>query len=357
MPEKPHVLTLGTAGGPRWWGANPEGAIRCGISTAVVVGGRSYIVDFGRGAATQFQKAGLNIDDVEATFLTHLHSDHTVDLIGFMLFGWMMTDERSRPIPLYGPGDRGVLPLVSPMAEQKVEPIFDDLPTAGTVDMVSLLLRSHSTDVTDRMYDLLMPTPYSLWEPHDIAIPAGTGYHPNSNVSPAGMEPFKIFEDDRVRVTATLVEHPPLAPAFGFRFDTDEGSVTISGDTAPCENLVRLAEGTDLLLHEAIDIDGMKEVYRNTPGTPPESIDAAMQHHYQAHTTPRDAAEIADRAGARKLALHHLVPGSIGNHIITAAEENFPGTVLIPDDGEKIYFGERDPQRLIPSAAAAYSVL
>lgn len=355
MHEQPHVLTLGTAGGPRWWGATPNGVIRCGISTAVVVEGKSYIVDFGRGAATQFQKAGLDIDDVEATFLTHLHSDHTVDLIGFMLFGWMMTDNRTGPIPLYGPGDRGILPPINRVAETTVQPIFDDLPTAGTVDMVSLLLRSHSTDVTDRMYDLLMPSPYSLWEPHDIEIPAGSGYHPNTNVSPAGMEPFTIFEDDRVRVTATLVEHPPLAPAFAFRFDTDAGSVTISGDTAPCENLVRLAEGTDLLLHEAIDLDGMREMYMNNPGG--ESLEASMQHHYQAHTTPADAAKIAARAGARKLALHHLVPGTVGNHIVAAAEEHFPAGVLIPDDGEKIYFGNLESQSPLRSAPAAYSVL
>ncbi|MGP6175053.1 MBL fold metallo-hydrolase [Corynebacterium sp. A21] len=355
MHEQPHVLTLGTAGGPRWWGATPTGVIRCGISTAVVVEGKSYIVDFGRGAATQFQKAGLDIDDVEATFLTHLHSDHTVDLIGFMLFGWMMTDKRTKPIPIYGPGDRGVLPLVSPAAKKQVEQIFDDLPTAGTEDMVSLLLKSHSTDITDRMHDLLMPTPYSLWEPNDIEIPAGIGYHPNMNVSPAGMEPFTVFEDDRVRVTATLVEHPPLAPAFGFRFDTEVGSVTISGDTAPCENLVRLAEGTDLLLHEAIDLDGMKEMYEKSPGG--ESMDASMQHHYQAHTTPADAAKIATLAGAKKLALHHLVPGTVGDHIAAAAEEHFPSGILIPDDGEKIYFGNVESQSILRSESAAYSVL
>ena len=355
MHEQPHVLTLGTAGGPRWWGATPTGVVRSGISTAVVVEGKSYIVDFGRGAATQFQKAGLNIDDVEATFITHLHSDHTVDLIGFMLFGWMMTDKRTKPLPIYGPGDRGMLPLLSPVATEEVTPIFDDLPTAGTVDMVSLLLRSHSTDVTDRMYDLLMPTPYSLWEPHDIEIPAGTGYHPNTNVSPAGMEPFTVFEDDRVRVTATLVEHPPLAPAFGFRFDTDAGSVTISGDTAPCENMVRLAEGTDLLLHEAIDLEGMKKMYQSSPGG--ESMDASMQHHRQAHTTPEDAAKIAARAGARQLALHHLVPGTIGDHITAAAEKYFPAGVLIPDDGDKIYFGNGTSPEALTSAPAAYSML
>lgn len=72
-----------------------------------------------------------------------------------------------------------------------------------------------------------------------------------------------------------------------------------------------------------------------------------MQHHYQAHTTPADAAKVATRAGAKKLALHHLVPGTVGDHILAAAEEHFSSGVLIPDDGEKIYFG--DPYPSTPS--------
>ena len=69
------------------------------------------------------------------------------------------------------------------------------------------------------------------------------------------MDPFVVFEDSRVRVSAILVEHPPVAPAYGYRFDTDEGSVVVSGDTAATDNMRRLADRASLLLHEAIDLD------------------------------------------------------------------------------------------------------
>lgn len=78
-------------------------------------------------------------------------------------------------------------------------------------------------------------------------------------------------------------------------------------------------------------------------------------HGRQAHTTPADAADIAARAGARKLALHHLVPGTIDDHIHAEAARNFTGDVLIPDDGEKIYFGIPARLDLAPSQQPLYS--
>ena len=75
------------------------------------------------------------------------------------------------------------------------------------------------------------------------------------------MDPVVIYpEDDRgVSVTATLVQHAPVFPAFGFRFDTPHGSVAFSGDTGPCDNVVRLADGADILVHEVIDVDRLTE--------------------------------------------------------------------------------------------------
>jgi hypothetical protein len=82
----PHVVTLGTAGGPRWWNG-PDGAPRSGISTAVVVGDAVYLVDCGQGTGRQLAAAGLRLGQVRALFLTHLHSDHVVDLPSLLLFG------------------------------------------------------------------------------------------------------------------------------------------------------------------------------------------------------------------------------------------------------------------------------
>ncbi len=336
MDLSPRVITLGTAGGPRWWGARSAGRRRNGIATAVVVGTAVYLVDCGRGASGQFAEAGLDPNQLRGIFLTHLHSDHTVDMAGMLLFGWMMTGQRQgAPVRIVGPGDRGMLPPVNQHAEGDVKPLFADTPTAGTKDMVEHLFRAYSADLTDRMLDSLRPSPYTVFEACDIAIPAETGYHPNENATPEGMEPFTIYTDELVTVTATLVAHPPVAPAFAFRFDTAEGSVTISGDTAPCANLVRLARDTDLLLHEAIDMDWAANSYADVD----EATRAAtIEHHRKSHTTPRQAGELATAAGARALALHHLVPGNAEPAVWRSAEETFAGPVFVPDDLETISF-------------------
>jgi ribonuclease BN (tRNA processing enzyme) len=347
--HSPRVITLGTAGGPRWWGPDAAGCRRNGIATAVVVGPAVYLVDCGRGASTQFAEAGLDVEQLRAVFLTHLHSDHTVDLAGMLLFGWMMAGPRvGAPIPVIGPGDRGMLPPVNPRAAGTVAPLTPQAPTAGTAQLVEHLLAAYSADVTDRMLDSLRPSPYTLFVPRDVALPADCGYHPNLNPSPAGLEPFTVFEDDLVRVTATLVVHPPVAPAFAFRFDTEHGSVTISGDTAPSENLVRLAAGTDLLLHEAIDMGWAEAAYRNVDAATRE---ATLEHHHKSHTTPAEAGQIAAAADVGTLALHHLVPGHADASVWREAAGAFAGPVLVPEDLQSISFDRRRRPALAPTSA------
>lgn len=335
MNLHPYVVTLGTAGGPRFWGAGAQQGHRCGISTAVVVGDAVYLVDCGRASASQFAAAGLNPKQLRSIFLTHLHSDHTVDLSGFLLFGWMMAGRQDNPVKVIGPGDRGMLPPVNPNASGTVLPQFPDSPTAGTVKMVEHLFRAYSTDITDRMLDSLRPSPYTVFQPEDIEVPVGTGFHPNDNPTPDDVEPFVIYRDDLVTVSATLVAHPPIAPAFAFRFDTAAGSVTISGDTAPCDNLVRLATDTDLLLHEAIDMDWAAAAYSDVSAATRE---ATLEHHRKSHTTPEQAGQIAAAAGAHRLALHHLVPGNADPEVWEQAGRHYDGPLQIPQDLDHLSF-------------------
>ncbi|WP_240974420.1 MBL fold metallo-hydrolase [Crystallibacter degradans] len=335
----PRIITLGTAGGPRWWPAVPGQAPRQGIATAVVVGDALYLVDCGRGAGSQYARAGLALDRLRGVFLTHLHSDHTVDLPALLLFGWMTSDRRQgRPVRIIGPGDRGALPPTNANAASAVLALFPDTPTAGTTKMIEHLLRAYSADTADRMFDSLRPSPYTVFSTEDVSLPEGIGYDPNTNPSPAGMAPFEVYRDELVTVTATLVQHPPVAPAFAFRFDTAEGSVTISGDTAPCQNLITLATGTDLLLHEAIDFDWAANAYAEAD----EATRAAtLEHHRKSHTSPAQAGALAREAGVQTLALHHLVPGDGLATAFEAAQDTFGGSVLIPDDLDVISFARR----------------
>ncbi|WP_427005234.1 MBL fold metallo-hydrolase [Pseudarthrobacter sp. H2] len=326
---RPHILTLGTAGGPKWW-KGPRAGERTGIATAVVVGENIYLVDCGHGVGRQMARAGLELKNLRGIFLTHLHSDHTVDLASLAIFGlYELLDRASDPVKVIGPGNRGMLPKVSPRAKVAPQPIFPELPTPGTKEMFELLMHAHATDLNDRILDSLRPSPLELFEASDIEIPEGIGYHPNDSPTPA-MEPFVIFEDDLVKVSAILVEHPPVAPAFGFRFDTAEGSVTFSGDTAPTENMIALAKDTDLLVHEAIDFGWVDSVYNHKAD---EASRAARDHHYKSHTGVADAAQIAQKAGARQLALHHLVPGTAdAAQIAQQAAQHFDGTFHLPND-------------------------
>lgn len=327
----PHIITLGTAGGPRVWLPSDDTEPRCGIATALVVGDSWYLIDCGQSAFRQIRKAGLNIDQLKGIFITHLHSDHTVDLLNVLTLGLYTMQETDRVIPIYGPGNRGILPPLSPRASGPVQPVFPDNPVPGTREMVEYLFRSHAADLNDRIIDSLRPDPTSIFVAHDIEIPAECGFHPNTNYSPT-MDPFTVFEDDTVKVTATLVVHPPIAPAFAFRFDFAEGSVTISGDTAYSENLGTLAAGTDLLLHEAIDADWIYAF--NDINT--ETGRAVIDHHFKSHTPPEEAGKLATEAGAKQLALHHLVPGSATAQVWDRARTTYSLKLHIPDDNQRI---------------------
>ncbi|MFP5312406.1 MAG: MBL fold metallo-hydrolase, partial [Actinomycetes bacterium] len=303
--------------------------------TAVVVGDAVYLVDAGSGVGNQLMKAGFSVGSLRGIFLTHLHSDHCIDLASLAIFGLFTLRPDQDPIRIIGPGDRGALPPASPRAITPPTPLFREQPTPGTKAIFEHLMRAHATDLNDRVIDALRPSPLDRFTATDIELPDEIGYDPNANPTPAGMLPFEIYRDELVTVTATLVEHPPVAPAFAFRFDTAEGSVTISGDTAPCENLVRLARGTDLLLHEAIDFDWVSRAYGSI-GT--EEAQASMDHHRRSHTSPLDAIALAGKAGAARLALHHLVPGTTHKEVWLSHAGQFSGDFLVPDDLDIIPF-------------------
>jgi ribonuclease BN (tRNA processing enzyme) len=120
------------------------------------------------------------------------------------------------------------------------------------------------------------------------------------------MEPVVILpEDDHgVTVSAVLVQHAPVFPAFGFRFDTPHGSVVLSGDTGPCDNVVRLARGADVLVHEVIDVQRLARRLEHLP-----NYVAVRNHLASSHSTPEQVGEVASRAGVGTLVLSHLVPG------------------------------------------------
>ncbi|GAB2746501.1 MBL fold metallo-hydrolase [Sinomonas soli] len=327
------AIALGTAGGPLWRAAR-GGPRRAGIATAVVVDGFVYLIDCGWGVGERYVQAGLRFPDLAGIFLTHMHSDHTIDLNSVMVMGGLaFRSRREAIVPVLGPGPRGSVPRMNEHASEELSVVFPDNPTPGTREMVELLLRAHATDLNDRRRDSLGADPTAVFRARDIVLPEGIGYDADERPHPP-TEPFEVFRDSRVSVTATLVQHAPVAPAFAFRFESRHGSVVVSGDTGPSANLERLARGADVLFHEAIDLAAVEALHAHAA---PDHVAASMRHHRHAHTTPEAAGQLAERAGVRVLALHHLVPAGAPPTTWGLAARHFRGELRVLEDLDTVH--------------------
>lgn len=273
------VILLGVAGGPVHWRGGAAG-----ISTAVCVQDGWYAVDCGAGFLGQAQRAGLDVADLKGVFITHLHSDHTVDLPALLLFGWWNRDPHQPPVPVFGPGLS---------------------PNDGIEALWGGLCEAYREDIDDRVADSLLAEPERLWTPQRVVLPPEIE-HRLADDSYVEMEPCVVHREGDVTVTTTLADHAPMSPALAFRFDVAGRSVTISGDTRPCDNVVRLARNTDLLLHEVIDGEWVADKERRA--TTPQEL-ASVRHHRRSHTAAAEVGGVAQRASARHLVAHHLVPG------------------------------------------------
>jgi ribonuclease BN (tRNA processing enzyme) len=342
--SRTRLLLLGTAGGPTW----APNSDQCGISSAVAVGDAYYVVDCGEGVGKRLQQAvspansrTVMTASLRALFLTHLHSDHTIDYANLLLFGLFTgLDRPSSPLKVFGPGRRGQMaPIFSlPGSPTPTVPIINpDNPTPGTKDMTGYLYQAFATDLNDRMRDNGKRSLEELVQVHDIDIPPIAGFKsPNETPSPP-MEPFKLFEDDRVRVSATLVQHAPVWPAFAYRFDTDDGSIVFSGDTGRSENLIKLAKGADILVHEVIVTSVVHGLF---PAPRSVAQEGLMQHLLNAHTQVEEVGGIAEAAGVKKLVLSHIVPGNATREQLLPAGKGFSGELVIGRDLMQIGVGQ-----------------
>ena len=192
------VVLLGTQGGPTF------NAQRLGISTLVLAGSERLLFDAGRGATTGMVRSGVNPVDVTKVFLTHLHSDHVISLPELIVLPW--AQGRIVALSVWGPsGTRS-------MMQKFQEALAFDIHVRRDVDekIPAEGVQVVSTDITEGV----------------------------------------VYVSGGVTVTAFLVDHGPVEPAFGYRVDYRGHSVVLSGDTKPSDNLVKFAAGVDVLIHE-----------------------------------------------------------------------------------------------------------
>jgi len=266
---------------------------RAGISSALVVDGRVFVVDCGRGSPSRFADAGLDFARLEAVFVTHLHADHIGDLPGMILYPWGVRTGADGPLPplrVYGPQRPGELPEGDATFCRQTT-IHPERPAPGTADLVESILVGYAYHLNVMPLDCYMPDAGALVRAVEIPVRAATG--------DAAQVPVVVLDDAAVRVTAVAVTHGHAVPALGYRFDTADGSVVFSGDTTVNDDLIALARNADVLVHQVADLG-----YLGRHGT-----DAAeLERMHGLHTDVSEVGGVAERAGVRELILTHYLP-------------------------------------------------
>jgi ribonuclease Z len=243
---------------------------RAGPCALVAAGERLYVVDAGIGSVRNLLLWRVPLDEVKGVLLTHFHSDHIAELGELRLQTWVAG--RTRHMPVYGP----------PGVERVV---------AGFEEAYAL----DSGYRTEHHGAKFLPPGAAPMDAHVVAIPA------NARTGLA-------LDEDGLRITAIRVNHGPVKPAYGYRFDYRGRSIVISGDTSADEDLAHAAKGADVLVHEALqpEMVGALGDAMNAAG---KWRAAKIMHDIPGyHTSPVDAARIANDAGVERLVYTHLLP-------------------------------------------------
>jgi ribonuclease Z len=275
-------------------------AERAGACTAVLAGGEFVLVDVGPGAWETVDLSNLPTGDLSALLVTHFHSDHIGDIGEAITQSWIAG--RPRPLDVYGP--TGVSKLV------------DGFNQAYAFDV------QHRTAHHGAEY---MPPAVAPAVGHDIALADG----PDADAV--------VFDRNGLRVTMFKVDHDPVVPAVGYRFDYRGRSVVVSGDTAKSSNLTQHAKGADLLIHEALQPDMMGRVGGVAQRMGRPRIAKLIGDTLDYHTSPVEAAEVARDAGVTTLVFSHVVPGPrnalMRRMFLSGVDDVFTGEVVLGEDG------------------------
>src|SRR6266704_527727 len=208
------LVLLGTGGGPR---VIPDG--RAKPANLVVAAGVPYVVDCGSGVSQQLVRAGVPLDTLRYVFITHHHSDHDLDYGNLIYNAWAWG--LRAPVDAWGP------PPIKAMTEA--------------------YWQLNRFDIETRIADEGRPDLRKLVTAHEFA------------------EPGLVMQNADVKVSAARVRHPPIVHAYAYRFDAADRSIVISGDTAYSPELIALARGADVLVHETMHLGGLESLLKRVP--------------------------------------------------------------------------------------------
>ncbi|MDE2744653.1 MAG: MBL fold metallo-hydrolase [Chloroflexota bacterium] len=297
LPDGIHVLLCG-AGGPL-----PD-INRSGPCVAVQAGRHLYVIDAGTNGARNLGRFGVSVGRVEALLLTHAHSDHIDGLGELGVLRWV-TSGSEQPLPVHGP--------------------------SVVEDVVTGFNRAYAADAAYR----------TAHHGTEIAPPNGCGLNATPFSMPEDSELQLVLEnDDGVRISAFSVSHAPVCEAVGYRIDYRGRAIVVSGDTAYSENLVRQAQGVDLLVHDALANSMTERIATAAESTGNTRAARIMRDVPSYHATPVQAARAAAEAGARQLLLYHIVPAlpsaAFERVFLDGVRNVYDGQVTLGRDGTLI---------------------
>ena len=273
---------------------------RSGPCVLVIAGERVMVVDAGSGSVRRIGPAGVLMSKVEDMFLTHFHSDH-IDGLGELLMQRWAGGHHSSPMPVHGP--------------------------TGVEDVVAGFNMAYAHDDEYRV----------AHHGPKIIPPTGKGGLAMPFALPAEGQGTVVYDTDGLKVTAFAVNHLPITPAVGYRFDYKGRSVVISGDTIKSANLQKFATGADLLVHEALNPELVKIMTDGATEAGAADLAQITRDILNYHTTPIQAAEIARDAGVKHLLYYHLVPAlpnrPMERVFVKGVSDVYKGGVTVGRDG------------------------
>ncbi len=277
--SRTRLILLGTGGGPR-----PR-VDTMASAQVIVIRDRLYVVDCGDGVARQLVRAGLSLTALRHVFVTHHHSDHNADYGNLLLLAWA-SGLRER-VDTWGP---------TPIEQ-----------------ITRLFLEMSAVDIDTRIIDEGRAPLAPLIHPHDLVAPG------------------VVLQEEHVKVTSATATHPMIKSAFAYRFDTEDRSIVISGDTAKSDAVIALAKGADVLVREVIYPEAIDRLAARVP-----TATTLKQHLMASHTTAEDCGRVAAAAGVKTLVLSHFVPPD--DPLVTeqawvdAARRHFSGRIVFGRD-------------------------
>jgi ribonuclease Z len=295
LPDGLHVALCGT-GSPL---PNP---VRAGPCNVVIAGKHIFVVDIGEGGGRNINRMGIPLGRIEGLLLTHFHSDH-IDGMGPLMMNRWVAGTNNSPLPVYG--------------ATGVEQVVAGFNAAYTIDD-GYRTGHHGAA---------------------IAPPAGAGgiAMPFALPEEGKGDSVVLMQKDGLKITAFRVDHGPVKPAVGYRFDYKGRSIVISGDTKKSASLIAASKGADLLVHEALQPKLVKMMTAGLESKGTKNLAQITRDIINYHTSPEEAAEVAKEAGVKELVLSHIVPSIPSKFFYPAfmgdAGNRYDGPIVIGEDG------------------------